>query len=130
MERVDTQEKTDKAAAFRFTLDDLGPRARTLERLVAIRCAVLRLPYGDQGLLMPKRLYDKIGGFKAMPLMEDVELVRRLGRRRITLLRSRAVTSAERYRRDGYMRRSARNALCLTLYTLRVPSRVISRIYG
>jgi hypothetical protein len=46
------------------------------------------------------------------------------------MLRSRAVTSAEHFRRDGYARRSARNLLCLTLYTLRVPSHVISRIYG
>ena len=53
-----------------------------LERLVALRCAVFRLPYGDQGLLIPKRLYDEVGGYRPLPLMEDVDLVRRLGRRR------------------------------------------------
>ena len=62
--------------------------------------------------------------------MEDVDLVRRLGRRRIVMLEARAVTSAERFRRDGYVRRSARNLACLALYTLRVPPHVISRIYG
>jgi len=52
------------------------------------------------------------------------------GRRRTVMLRSRAVTSAERVRRQGYVRRSARNLLCLALHTLRVPAHVISRIYG
>jgi len=118
------------AAAFRFALDDAGARPRVLERLVALRCAVLRLPYGDQGLLIPKRLYDDVGGYRPLALMEDVDLVQRLGRRRTIMLRSHAVTSAERFRREGYARRSARNLLCLALHTLRVPAHVISRIYG
>jgi rSAM/selenodomain-associated transferase 2 len=130
MERVDTGSRPIAAAAFRFRLDDRGARPRTLERLVAFRCAALRLPYGDQGLLIPRRLYDEIGGYRPLPLMEDVDLVRRLGRRRIVMLDALAVTSAERFRRDGYVRRSARNLACLALYTLRVPPHVISRIYG
>jgi rSAM/selenodomain-associated transferase 2 len=118
------------AAAFRFALDDHGARARVLERLVAWRCALLRIPYGDQGLLLPRALYDAIGGYRSLPLMEDVDIVRRLGRRRLRLLQTRAVTSAERYRREGYLRRSARNLLCLALYGLRVPTPLIGRIYS
>jgi rSAM/selenodomain-associated transferase 2 len=129
MGRIDSSERPPAAAAFRFTLDDEGARPRVLEQLVALRCRALRLPYGDQGLLIPKRLYDEIGGFRPLALMEDVDLVRRLGRRRTVMLRSRAVTSAERFRRQGYVRRSARNLLCLTLYSLRVPAHVIGRIY-
>ena len=130
MDRVDREEQPLAAAAFRFALDDEGVRPRLLEQLVALRCAVLRLPYGDQGLLIPKRLYDLVGGYRPLALMEDVDLVRRLGRRRTVMLRARAVTSAVRFRREGYLRRSARNLLCLTLYALRVPAHVISRIYG
>jgi len=130
MERVDTGDHPPSAAAFRLALDDQGPKPRVLERLVALRCRLLRLPYGDQGLLLPKSLYEAIGGFSPLPLMEDVDLVRRLGRRRTVMLRSRAVTSAERFRREGYMRRSARNLACLALYALRVPTPVIRRMYG
>jgi rSAM/selenodomain-associated transferase 2 len=130
MERIDMGARPLAAAAFRFTLDDIGMKPRMLERLVALRSAVLHLPYGDQGLLIPKRLYTELGGYRPLHIMEDVDLVRRLGRRRTVMLSSRAVTSAERFRREGYMRRSARNLLCLTLYTLRVPSHVISRLYG
>ena len=130
MERVDTGDHPPSAAAFRFALDDQGPKPRLLERLVALRCRLLRLPYGDQGLLVPKSLYQEIGGFNPLPLMEDVDLVRRLGRRRTVMLRSRAVTSAERFRQEGYLRRSVRNLACLALYTLRVPAPVIRRMYG
>ena len=130
MDRVESGRQPPAAAAFRFALDDMGTRARLLERLVALRASALRLPYGDQGLLLPKSLYRELGGYRSVPLMEDVDLVRRLGRRRIVILRSRAVTSAERFRRDGYLRRSARNLLCLALFTLRVPPHMIQRIYG
>jgi rSAM/selenodomain-associated transferase 2 len=130
MERIDEGAWPVAAAAFRFALDDIGFKPRTLERLVALRCIALRLPYGDQGLLIPKRLYDEIGGYRPLPLMEDVDLVSRLGRRRLVMLGARAVTSAERFRREGYMHRSARNLMCLALYTLRVPTHVIHRIYG
>jgi glycosyltransferase involved in cell wall biosynthesis len=50
------------AAAFRFALDDFGPAARWLEWVVSLRCAVFRLPYGDQGLLIHKNFYKKLGG--------------------------------------------------------------------
>ncbi|KAB7739895.1 glycosyltransferase [Parvibaculum sedimenti] len=118
------------AAAFHFALDDFSGAARFVEFAVALRCALFKLPYGDQGLLVNRRLYEKTGGYREIPLMEDVDLVRRIGRRRLVMLRGRAVTSPERYVRDGFARRIARNALCLALYYMRVPPRVIARIYS
>jgi rSAM/selenodomain-associated transferase 2 len=118
------------AAAFRFALDDFSGAARFLERIVALRCFLLRLPYGDQGLIVNRRLYERVGGFQTLPLMEDVDLIRRIGRRHLMFLRARAVTSPERYLRDGFAARIARNALCITLYYLGVPPRVIARIYS
>jgi rSAM/selenodomain-associated transferase 2 len=129
MEAVDLGKARAGAAAFRFALDDAGFRPRLLERLVAVRCALLRLPYGDQGLLLPRWLYAEVGGFAPIALMEDVDIARRLGRRRVALLRTRAVTSALRYRRGGYLRRSLRNLSCLLLYFVGVPPDVINRIY-
>ncbi|HRD75092.1 MAG TPA: TIGR04283 family arsenosugar biosynthesis glycosyltransferase [Hyphomicrobiaceae bacterium] len=129
IERIDSGLREPAAAAFRFALDDLGIAPRILEAGVAARCALFRLPYGDQGLLIPKRLYDRIGGFSKVPLMEDVELVGRLKRSQLIMLRARAITSAIRYRRDGYLRRTLRNLSCLTLYYLRVPPGRIVRWY-
>ncbi len=115
---------------FRFALDCDEPRARRLERLVAWRSRGLGLPYGDQGLLIHRDLLRSVGGLRALPLMEDVDLVRRLGRRRLVALDVAAVTSAAKWVRDGWYRRSARNLLCLGLYFLGVPPRLIARLYG
>ena len=118
------------AACFRFALDDDSPQARRLERWVRWRVAALALPYGDQGLLIHRSLYDRVGGYRPLPLMEDVDLVRRLGRRRLTVLDAAAVTSARRWRQDGWLQRSARNLLCLTLFYAGVPAERIARLYG
>jgi rSAM/selenodomain-associated transferase 2 len=118
-----------RAAAFRFALDDDAPRARRLEAMVAWRCRVFGLPYGDQGLLLSRALYDRVGGYRSLPLMEDVDLVRRIGRRNIVLLDASAVTSAERFRAGGYLRRPARNLACLALYLAGLPTPLIARLY-
>ncbi|MGG5811817.1 TIGR04283 family arsenosugar biosynthesis glycosyltransferase [Falsiroseomonas sp. CW058] len=119
-----------RAWHFRFALDDPAPAARRLERAVAWRSRVLGLPYGDQGLLVRRDLLDAVGGMRPLPLMEDVDLVRRLGRVRLGALPVAAVTSAARWRRDGYLRRSARNLACLGLWFAGVPPRIILRLYA
>jgi rSAM/selenodomain-associated transferase 2 len=118
------------AGYFALALDDAAPAARRLERLVAWRCRALALPYGDQGLLISRWLYDAVGGYRTMPLMEDVDLVRRLGRGRLRLVGATMLASARRYRRDGYWRRPLRNLCCLALYFAGVPPRMIARVYG
>jgi rSAM/selenodomain-associated transferase 2 len=126
----DAMRDPGRAAYFRFALDDAAPAARRLERAVAWRCRVLALPYGDQGLLIHRSLYDRVGGYRPLPLMEDVDMVRRLGRRRLTVLGAAAVTSSRRWRQDGWLRRSARNLLCLALFYAGVPAERIARLYG
>lgn len=123
-------EGADRAGYFGFSLDSADPRARRLERMVAWRCRRFSLPYGDQGLLIARSLLDSVGGIGTSPLMEDVNLVRRLGRHRLTALPANAITSAVRWERDGWWRRSARNLACLSLYVLGVPPRLIARLYG
>ncbi len=119
-----------RAGWFRFALDSDDPRARRLERVVAWRCRVLALPYGDQGLLIHRDLLHAVGGMRPLPIMEDVDLVRRLGRGRLAELAADAVTSAAKWQRDGWLRRSARNQMCLALYFAGVPPALIARLYG
>ncbi|MEQ8406155.1 MAG: TIGR04283 family arsenosugar biosynthesis glycosyltransferase [Oceanicaulis sp.] len=106
----------NRAGYFRFALDDPSPRARRLERMVAWRCRTLALPYGDQGLLIPAAFYARLGGYKPWPLFEDVDLVRRIGRTRLRPAPARAVTSAERFAREGYLKRSVKNLSLLARY--------------
>ncbi|MBT3358663.1 MAG: glycosyltransferase [Rhodospirillales bacterium] len=117
-----------RVGVFRFALDDTPNAARRLERLVDWRTRVLGLPYGDQGLLISRSLYDAAGGFADIPLMEDVELVRRIGRARLVQLDATALTSPKRYQ-GGYLGRSARNLFCLALYFAGVAPERIERIY-
>ena len=119
-----------RAACFRFRLDDPARQARWIERGVAARVRLLALPYGDQGLLIPRSLYSALGGYRPLPLFEDVDLVRRIGRRRLAVLDAAAVTSASRWRRDGWWRRSARNLVLLGLYRLGMRPERIARRYG
>jgi rSAM/selenodomain-associated transferase 2 len=127
---IENPDNRRRAGYFRFRLDDDGLRAGMMAWLVALRARFLGLPYGDQGLLISSDHYRSIGGFQGIPLMEDVELVRRIGRRNLTPLKPAAVTSAERYQRDGYLLRPIRNLCCLALYFLGTPPRVIARLYG
>jgi rSAM/selenodomain-associated transferase 2 len=120
----------DKAGCFRFGLADRAWQARLVERAVAARVRLFALPYGDQGLLVPRALYDAVGGYRPLPLMEDVDLVRRIGRRRLRPLDETASTASTRWRRDGWARRSARNLLCLALYRLGVAPARLARFYG
>jgi rSAM/selenodomain-associated transferase 2 len=130
IQAVERVEAPDKAAAFRFSLDDDGLMPAYLQWAVGMRCRLLKMPYGDQGLLISRRLYDEAGGFRPIALMEDVDLIRRIGRSRIAFFRASAVTSARRYRAEGYLRRMLRNVACLSLYYLRIPPHVLARLYG
>lgn len=115
---------------FRLTLDSEAWQARLLERIVALRVRVLRLPYGDQGIFVRRDVFQSAGGFPPYPLMEDVALVRRLAAegapyRSPLPLR----TSARRWHRDGWLRRSLRNLSVLGRYALGVPPERLVRPY-
>jgi rSAM/selenodomain-associated transferase 2 len=116
---------------FRFALDDRSWQARLFERGVALRVRVARLPYGDQGLFLTQSAFDALGGYRDMPLMEDVDLVRRLvAHGPVVEVPCAIVTSARRYRKEGWFRRSARNLVLLSLYFAGVSPTRLARWYG
>ncbi len=130
IDQVETGRRRHAAATFRFALDDDGLRPRIVEWGVGLRTVVGALPYGDQGLLISRLLYDEVGGFSAMPLFEDVDIVRRIGRRRLTMLPVKASTGAARFREAGYGRRVLRNWWCVALYYLGTPAERLVKIYN
>jgi rSAM/selenodomain-associated transferase 2 len=127
--RAHVEARPGEAGCFRFRLDDRAWRARLVEAGVALRVRFLGLPYGDQGLLVPRALYDEVGGYAPLPLMEDVDLVRRIGRRRLRVIAADAVTSAERWRRDRWLSRTGRNFLCLILHRFGMSPERVARFY-
>lgn len=119
----------DKAGVFEFALDDSAFGARVIECGVSFRTRRFGLAYGDQGLLMPASFYREIGGFRPLPLMEDVDLIRRIGRARLEVVRVRAVTSARRFKRGGYIMRPLRNMFLVLCFFAGVPPRLLARLY-
>jgi glycosyltransferase involved in cell wall biosynthesis len=110
------------AAVFRYAREEFGGEPRRAEARAALRTALFALPYGDQGLLVPRRLYQKVGGYRSLPAMEDADIVRRIGRRRLVRLRARAINSAKPHH-------SAIRGLALTLlHALRVPPAMLAKL--
>lgn len=120
--------KNHSVAAFRFALKESGGGPALLTGLVRLRNRLLHLPYGDQGLLISKSIYQQAGGHKPIPIMEDVDLLQRL-KVKPARLKSRAFTSADRFRKDGYIKRSLRNLACLTAFYFGTPPEKIKTWY-
>lgn len=119
-----------RAAYFTFALDDASNAARRVEVLTNWRARRFGLPYGDQGLLMSRTMYESLVGYLDIPIMEDVDIVRRIGKGRLVELPATATTSSERYRRHGYVLRPLMNLSLLSLYLMGVPPRRLARLYG
>jgi rSAM/selenodomain-associated transferase 2 len=116
--------------AFRFALDSPAWQARLWERGVALRVRLFGLPYGDQGIFVRREVFQRMGGFRPMPLMEDVDFVGRLNRQgRVRHLSMRLVTSARRWHDEGWWRGSGRNLALLALYYVGVSPERLERWY-
>lgn len=117
-----------RPAYFRLKFDCPGVAAIVVAGWANLRSRLLGLPYGDQGLLISRRDYDAVGGYRDIPLMEDVAIARAL-RGRLRMLPVSAKTSAARYRRDGWLRRGARNLSLLLRYFAGVDPARLARRY-
>lgn len=119
------------AGAFRLAID---PNSRALRLIAAVanwRARRLELPYGDQALFLHAGLFEDLGGFPELPLMEDFELVRRLRRRGRIAIAPRSVrTSARRWRELGVGRTTLINQLAVAAYLAGVDPASIARWYG
>jgi rSAM/selenodomain-associated transferase 2 len=128
---IESGEERAGVFTLRFAAGGLAPALVAAGAM--IRTRVLLSPYGDQGLLISRRLYDAVGGYRPLPLFEDVDFVERLvrarGRRALKVLKSEATTSPDRYLHDGYARRVLKNALCLAMYKAGVAPGKIASLY-
>jgi rSAM/selenodomain-associated transferase 2 len=105
---------------------------RVVGPITTIRSRVTRIPYGDQSIFLGREYFQKIGGYSDIPIMEDIELMRRIKRRgdRIAILGENVVTSARRLETEGFFFCAARAILLLALYKIGVSPRRLKRYYG
>jgi rSAM/selenodomain-associated transferase 2 len=103
--------------AFRFRVDSERVFLRIIEKLANLRSQLLKLPYGDQGIFVRREVFERLGGYADLPLMEDVDFIRRLKREgEIVLLGEEMTTSPRRWFREGVYYTSLRNLILLSLY--------------
>ncbi|MDA8099048.1 MAG: TIGR04283 family arsenosugar biosynthesis glycosyltransferase [Nitrospiraceae bacterium] len=104
---------------------------RITERYVACRTRITRVPFGDQAIFLRRAYFERIGGFREIPLMEDVELMARIRKRgdRIAVLPEKALTSARRWEREGVLRATTRNWMLQCLYCAGVPPEELAKYY-
>ncbi len=104
---------------------DLGIKSdrlifRAIERLASWRSRLNRTPFGDQAIFIRKEYFDRIGGYKEIPLMEDMELMRRIRKSgdKIWIFHDRVMTSPRRWEKEGVIYCTLRNWTLQALYLL------------
>jgi uncharacterized protein len=117
------------AGAFRFCIAGSFAGKSFIEWTTGLRSRWLQRPYGDQGLFLPRALFEEMGGFADLPIMEDYEFLARVRRRgRIVTVGKPALTSARRWKAVGVVRTTLCNQLMLAGYHLGVsPQKLATR---
>jgi rSAM/selenodomain-associated transferase 2 len=104
---------------------------RVIERAVLIRTRLTRVPYGDQAIFIKRDYFEKVRGFPAIPLMEDVAFMRRLKKDgyNIGIIPMKAYTSPRRWEKEGVLFCTLRNWTLLSLYLLGADPQKLERFY-
>jgi len=117
--------------AFRLKFDSNRFVYRFMSAFVTLRSRWNRLPYGDQAIFVRREFFERIGGYREIPIMEDVEFVRRTRRcgGRLKILDSTVQTSCRRMEAEGVAKRSLKNWMMTILYSLGVSPEKLVRFY-
>ena len=116
--------------AFRLSIDSSHWGLRLVSFGANLRTALSRIPYGDQGIFVRKKVFDRMGGFQDLPFMEELDFFRRLKKEgKVSLLRERIRTSPRRWYREGILKVTLRNQVFLALYYFGVSPHRLVRWY-
>ena len=123
-------QKGVSALAFRLKFEPRTPLLALIETLANFRAQTFSLPFGDQGFVVKREVFQKLEGFKELKLLEDVDFVKRATNQgKIAILSSSVTTSSRRWQKRGVIRTSLRNQLILLLYKLGVSPASLARLY-
>ncbi len=120
-----------KAGAFDLTINRAGVSYRVIERSASYRSRLTRIPYGDQAIFIKRAYFFKIGQYHDIPIMEDVDLMRRVKKNqdRIGFLKTSVLTSARRWEKEGLIFCTLRNWFLMALYLCGVSPERLSQWY-
>jgi len=119
------------AGAFDLGINSSRPVFRLIELGASLRSRLTKTPYGDQAIFIWRDYFRAIGGFKEIPLMEDVELMRRIkkARGKIHIVPEKARTSPRRWEKEGIVFCTLRNWALITLYSFGVQPEKLAKFY-
>ena len=118
------------AGSFRLGLEPPVRGSAFIEKMANWRAEKCHLPYGDQALFVPARIFKELGGYKEIPLLEDVDLVRRLRRiGRLAVIPVPVATSSRRWKNLGVWKTTWINQVILAGFFLGIPPRILARWY-
>lgn len=125
------QDKNYVGGAFDLKIDSNRLFLKYISVRASLRSRWNRIPYGDQALFIRKKYFDQIGGFKEIPLMEDVDLMRRIKKdgRKIIILPDKVTTSARRWENEGAFYTTMRNQILVRLFYLGVSPHKLAKYY-
>ena len=115
---------------------DLGIRSekkayRLIERMVYYRTRLTKIPYGDQAIFISRRIFFRLGGFKEIPIMEDIELMRRIRAQGypIGIIPDPVQTASRRWEKEGIVFCTLRNWALAVLFLLGVSPEKLAKYY-
>jgi rSAM/selenodomain-associated transferase 2 len=125
------EDKAIVGGAFDLGIDSERFAFRVIEKMASWRSRLTRVPYGDQAIFIRRDYFQSLGGFRDIPIMEDVELMRRIKRRqgKINILKDKVKTSPRRWETEGVVFCTLRNWLLLTLYLLGAKPETLAKFY-
>ena len=117
--------------AFKLDFDSDLPSLKTISMVAGLRSKLTRIPFGDQGVFVKKETFDRLNGFKDIPLMEDIDFGRRLKKEgRVVLLPSGIKTCSRKWEKDGILKTTLRNWAYITLFSMGYsPHKLYRRYY-
>ena len=119
------------AGAFNLQIASARPVLRLIARTANLRSRVTRVPYGDQAIFIDRDYFRRMGRFREIPIMEEVDLLRRIRRRgdRICILREAVLTSPRRWEEEGPLYTTLRNQLLILLFGLGIKPEKLAQLY-
>ncbi len=117
--------------AFQLKIDSKNKSLRLVELMVNWRSRFFSLPYGDQAIFLKKSIFEELGGYSDLPIMEDFELIQRLKRRgKIKIASAEVITSSRRWEKLGVFKTTLINQLVIIGYYLGISPTKLRQLYG
>jgi len=125
------QNERVKAGAFDLSIDGNAFAYRIIEKTASLRSRITGIPYGDQAIFIRKSFFSRLGQYNEIPIMEDVDLMRRIKRAKggICFIDKPVKTSPRRWQKEGLLKCTLRNRLLMIFYVCGISPEKLARFY-